>query len=112
MIDYKTCDKLLDLLDKGDLKKLRKYISDERNKHYLLAARKALTEYLNTLSAGTHQVTFNFNDGKYLSTTLVINEKGSGDNPGTGDNILLYVSILGLSLLGLIGLGIFKKKFD
>lgn len=69
-------------------------------------------EYLNTLSAGTHQVTFNFNDGKYLSTTLVINEKGSGDNPGTGDNILLYVSILGLSLLGLIGLGIFKKKFD
>ena len=47
MIDYKTCDKLLDLLDKGDLKKLRKYISDERNKYYLLAARKALTEYLN-----------------------------------------------------------------
>ena len=47
MIDYKTCDELIDLLNKGDLKKLRKYIKDERNKYYIANARKALKEYLN-----------------------------------------------------------------
>lgn len=47
MIDYKTCDELIELLNKGDLKKLRKYIKDERNKYYIANARKALKEYLN-----------------------------------------------------------------
>jgi len=46
MIDYKSCDELIDLLDKGDLKKLKKYIKDERNKYYIANARKALQEYL------------------------------------------------------------------
>lgn len=46
MIDRKSCDKIIELLDKEDYKKLRKYVNGERNKYYLLAARKALTEYL------------------------------------------------------------------
>lgn len=46
MIDYKSCDELINLLNKGDLKKLRKYISDERKKYYISNARKALKEYL------------------------------------------------------------------
>lgn len=46
MIDYKSCDELIELLNKGDLKKLRKYIRDERNKYYIANARKALKEYL------------------------------------------------------------------
>ena len=46
MIDIKSCDKLIELLDKGDLKKLRKYISDERNKYYVANAREKLRKYL------------------------------------------------------------------
>lgn len=46
MIDYKICDKLIDLLDKEDLNGLRKYIGSERNKYYLSIARKALDKYL------------------------------------------------------------------
>ena len=46
MLDYKTSDKLIDLLDKGDLKKLRKYIIDERNKYYVANAREKLRKYL------------------------------------------------------------------
>jgi hypothetical protein len=46
MIDYKSCDELIELLNKGDLKKLKKYISDERKKYYINNARKALKEYL------------------------------------------------------------------
>lgn len=46
MIDYKSCDEIIELLDKGDLKKLRKYIEDERNKYYIEEARKALKAYL------------------------------------------------------------------
>ena len=46
MIDYKSCDEIIELLDKGDLKKLKKYIRDERNKYYIVNARKALKEYL------------------------------------------------------------------
>ena len=32
------------------------------------------------------------------------------NNPKTGDNIMIYVSLLGVSVVGLIGLGIYKKK--
>ena len=46
MIDYKSCDELIELLDKGDLKKLKKYIRDERKKYYIVNARKALKQYL------------------------------------------------------------------
>lgn len=46
MIEYKICDKLIDLLDKEDLNGLRKYIDSERNKYYLSIARKALDKYL------------------------------------------------------------------
>ena len=46
MIDHKSCDKLIELLDKGDLKKLRKYIIDEDNKYYVANAREKLRKYL------------------------------------------------------------------
>ena len=65
MIDYKSCDELIDLLDKGDLKKLKKYIKDERNKYYIANARKALQEYLkrgpsNNLKIAAHYDYFEF----------------------------------------------------
>ena len=34
----------------------------------------------------------------------------NNSNPDTGDNILLYISILGISVIGLVGLGIYTKK--
>lgn len=58
MIDYKSCDKLIDLLDKGDLKKLRRYINDERKKYYISNARKALHPYLKRHFAAYYDTDF------------------------------------------------------
>ena len=68
-------------------------------------------EYLKTLSTGTHEVVFNFADNNSLRTTITISEN-SGGNPPTGDNMFLYLTILGLSLIGLTGMYICKKKFN
>ena len=32
------------------------------------------------------------------------------DNPSTGDNLLFYITIFGLSLIGLVGAGLYSKK--
>lgn len=51
----------------------------------------------------------------HLSTYAIIGNNvetipESTDNPKTGDNIIFYVSILGLSLVGLMGSGLYIKK--
>ena len=70
-------------------------------------------EYLSTLSSGVHNITFVYSDGS-ATTTLTIKEKTSNTeklvNPKTGDNIMLYISMLGLSIIGLSSIGIYTKK--
>ena len=48
------------------------------------------------------------------STSKTSNESNSKtsneSNPKTGDNVLFYVSMLGLSIIGLIGAGLYTKK--
>ena len=56
------------------------------------------SSYLNTLSAGTHTLRYVYTDG-YAETTFNIVKI---NNPQTGDNILMYVAISSLSLIGLL----------
>ena len=70
-------------------------------------------DYMNSLSVGTHNLKVVFNNGGTAETTFTIAEK-TANNPQTGDNIMFYVSMLGLSIIGLAGAGLYtrKKKFN
>ena len=74
-------------------------------------------EYLNSLSLGEHEIAFNFEGNKVANSTLKIVEKSTipdddKTNPKTGDNILRYIIILGVSFVGLLIaiVLVFKKK--
>ena len=71
-------------------------------------------EYLSTLSAGVHNITFVYPDGS-ATTTLTVKEKVSTQklvNPKTGDNITLYIVLLGISIIGLSKTLIYTKKLE
>lgn len=67
-------------------------------------------DYLNTLEAGTYELTVNYKNGSSDTTTFVIEDASIIDNPETSDNILVYVGACLISIIGLIGLGIYFKK--
>lgn len=66
-------------------------------------------DYMNSLSVGTHNLKVVFNNGGTAETTFTIAEKTSS-NPQTGDNIMFYISMLGFSIIGLAGAGLYLKK--
>lgn len=75
------------------------------------------SSYLNTLSVGEHSLTFVYNDGSVDTTFTISNPTSTTtdtinntNNPQTGDSIMLYISMLGLSLIGLIGAGLYVRK--
>ena len=45
MIDYTSYYKINEYLEKDDMKALKKYLENEREKYYLKTARKALMDY-------------------------------------------------------------------
>ena len=59
--------------------------------------------YLNSLDAGEYTLTFVYSDGTGETTFKVVN------NPKTGDNIMIYASLFGLSIMGLY---ILRKRFN
>ena len=61
------------------------------------------------LTKGEHTLKVVFNDGGVAVTKFIINANLI-ENPNTGDNITSYVIVSILSLLGLIGTGIYKLK--
>ena len=72
--------------------------------------------YLKTLSEGNHTLTLKM-DGKEASAHFTItNDPNSGmnksneSNPPTSDNIIFYVVMLGISIIGFIGVGLYLKK--
>ena len=67
-------------------------------------------DYLNTLEAGTYELTVNYKNGSSDTTTFVIEDANIIDNPETSDNILVYVGACLISIIGLIGLRIYFKK--
>ena len=68
-------------------------------------------EYVDTLSVGEHTLKVTFTDGGEATTTFTVaNVTSEIDNPKTGDNILLYIITSIVSLLGLIGIGVFAYR--
>lgn len=67
-------------------------------------------DYMNSLSAGNHTLKVVFNNGGTAETTFTITNANTSSNPATGDNIMLYISMLGLSIIGLAGTGFYVRK--
>lgn len=69
-------------------------------------------DFVNSLSVGEHTLKVAFNNGGEATTkfTVAKAEESTSNNPKTGDNIMFYISMLGLSIIGLAGVGIYTKK--
>lgn len=77
------------------------------------------TDYIKTLSVGTHKLTVVYNDGE-CSTNFEVKaaqtenggDSDSGKSPQTGDNsnLLLCVALLFVSGFGIIGTTVYSKK--
>ncbi len=71
-------------------------------------------DYVKNLSVGEHTLKVAVSDGEASTTfTIASNAKTnttSSNNPKTGDNIIVYVSVLAISLLGMISAGVLYKK--
>ncbi|MBQ3475322.1 MAG: InlB B-repeat-containing protein [Bacilli bacterium] len=75
------------------------------------------SSYLDTLSVGNHTLEFVYSDGSVETLFAVSNAKDkvlASDqntiNPQTGDNVMCYISMLGLSVIVLAGIGFYVKK--
>ena len=72
-------------------------------------------EYLKTLDAGTYELTVTYTNGSSDTTTFAINEKEEittpVENPQTYDNVLFYVGLGLVSIIGLTGAGIYFRKY-
>lgn len=63
------------------------------------------SSFLANLSSGKHTMTFVYKNGEVKTSFTINNEK----NPATGDNVLLYVGLLGLSVISLLGYRLVRK---
>lgn len=68
-------------------------------------------DFVNSLSVGEHTLKVAFNNGGEATTKFtVVKAEESTNNPQTGDNIMFYISMLGLSIIGLAGAGLYIRK--
>ena len=68
-------------------------------------------DYLNTLEDGEHTLKIAFNDGGIATTNFIIEEEDTtSGNPATGDSILLWISLMAFSTLGIVGIAMYKKE--
>ena len=68
-------------------------------------------EFVDTLSVGEHTLKVLFNDGgEAIATFNVAKVIVPTDNPQTGDNIVFYIISGILSIVGLVGAGIFYRR--
>ena len=75
------------------------------------------SSYLDTLSVGNHTLEFVYSDGSVETLFAVSNAKDkvlasnkNTINPQTGDNVMCYISMLGLSVIVIAGIGFYVKK--
>ena len=66
-------------------------------------------DFVKTLSAKEHTLKVTVADGE-VETTFTIATTNAVKNPNTGDNIMFYISLLGLSVTSLVGARIYQKK--
>lgn len=67
-------------------------------------------KYLDTLSNGSHNLKIAFNDGGEITTTFTIQNNTLIENPETSDNIVYFIATSVISMIGLAGVNIFKRK--
>ena len=68
-------------------------------------------EFVDTLSVGEHTLKVLFNDGgEAIATFNVARVTVPTDNPQTGDNIGFYIISAILSIVGIVGVGIFYRR--
>ena len=75
------------------------------------------SSYLDTLSVGNHTLEFVYSDGSVETLFAVSNAKDkvlasnkNTINPQTGDNVMCYISMLGLSVIVIAGIGFYVKR--
>lgn len=61
-------------------------------------------EYTKTLTSGKHTIIAMVSDGDVKTEFSIVK------NPATGDNIMVYATMLGLSIISLTGVGIYLRK--
>lgn len=101
----------------GDLEKFTKLLIDdvEVSKEYYTTAKGSTiatikASFLSTLKAGEHKVTFVYTDGKVDTSITIPKTKANVKNPNTSDNIKLYSTIFGLSVISFVASSIIIKK--
>ena len=69
-------------------------------------------DYVNSLSVGEHTLKVAFNNGGEATTkfTIAKAEESTSNNPKTGDNIAVWISLMVVSILGVAGTVKFVKK--
>ena len=100
-------DGLLELLTKVSIN--NQELSKE---HYTLESGSTIitlkSSYLNTLKVGNYTLKLEYSNGKVSETTFEVLNKF--ENPATGDNIILYISLFFISVVGILCFYIFIKK--
>ena len=68
--------------------------------------------FVNTLSVGEHTLKVAFNNGGETTTkfTIAKAEESTSNNPKTGDNIAVWISLMVVSMLGIAGTIKYTKK--
>lgn len=117
----------------GELSKIIAIEIDNGNvidpSHYELVSGSTVltfkTTFLESSSVGEHTITFKYNDGEVETKLTIANSSDTNssntnptpisntnttNNPQTGDNIMFYVTMLGLSVIGLTGAGLYLRK--
>ena len=118
---YKKTDSTLTLKINADLSKFKSIYIDGNlvdSKNYSTKSGSTIItlkkDYMQSLSVGTHNIKVNFSDGEATTTVKIVNgvnsSLSSSKNPKTYDYIIRYVTILILSIGGLLTLNFVKVK--
>ena len=69
-------------------------------------------DFVNSLSVGEHTLKVAFNNGGEATTNFIIAkaEDSTSNNPKTGDNIAVWISLMVVSMLGVVGIIKFTKN--
>lgn len=96
--------------DLANLTKVKINGTDLNNNNYTATSGSTIItlkkDYLKTLKAGTYTLKVEYNDGGYVSTTFAVGEA----NPQTFDEIMIYITLGIVSLIGIAGIVIYTNK--
>ncbi len=67
-------------------------------------------EYLATLEPGTYNLELDLELGELMKASFLVEEELKTENPETGDNIILYIILSVVSIIGIAGIVIIRKK--